>query len=120
MNQISLCVSTYNRVDDLKRLLSSALTQEPPIPIIVYDDASSVRQRPFGSSFLAYDSSWVEQMSVLSLPGTFASKQHPRRLSSYWTMMRTLRPYTRPNKPSVTLRHLASQQLQFPSLRMGL
>ena len=41
MNQISLCVSTYNRVDDLKRLLSSALTQEPPIPIIVYDDASS-------------------------------------------------------------------------------
>jgi len=41
MNQISLCVSTYNRVDDLKRLLTSALTQEPPIPIIVYDDASS-------------------------------------------------------------------------------
>ena len=41
MNQISLCVSTYNRVDDLKRLLSSALGQEPAIPIIVYDDASS-------------------------------------------------------------------------------
>lgn len=41
MNQISLCVSTYNRVDDLKRLLSSALAQEPAIPIIVYDDASS-------------------------------------------------------------------------------
>ena len=41
INQISLCVSTYNRVDDLKRLLSSALIQEPPIPIIVYDDASS-------------------------------------------------------------------------------
>lgn len=41
MQQISLCVSTYNRVADLKRLLSSALKQEPPIPIIVYDDASS-------------------------------------------------------------------------------
>ncbi len=41
MNQISLCVSTYNRVDDLKRLLSSALAQEPAIPIIDYDDASS-------------------------------------------------------------------------------
>lgn len=41
MNQISLCIATYNRVDDLVRLLDSALLQEPQVPIIVYDDAST-------------------------------------------------------------------------------
>ncbi|MEV7604316.1 glycosyltransferase [Paenarthrobacter sp. NPDC089322] len=41
MNDIGLCVSTYNRVEDLKRLLSSAVRQVPPIPILVYDDAST-------------------------------------------------------------------------------
>lgn len=40
MNEISLCIATHNRVDDLVRLLESALLQEPPVPIIVYDDAS--------------------------------------------------------------------------------
>ncbi|WP_162242806.1 glycosyltransferase family 2 protein [Arthrobacter sp. Leaf141] len=40
MNSISLCISTYNRVDDLTRLISSALMQVPKVPIIVYDDAS--------------------------------------------------------------------------------